>query len=169
MYLLMSEKGFFVGLSHKAAKAHCRKLSANERDIIQCATWKQAVNFVETFRGPRFLPSEIVLDKVVLWKKRQYVVLTDFSTGQSVRFCNQGTAILTLGTGKRITYKNCPTAILDSKKGVHLLCKMGELLFYDFEQRKVLKMTADKSLYYQNSACSGRWEKVSTTGKVSGS
>lgn len=163
MYLLVSEVGYYLGFSRAAVEERCKILRSKPSDVIDCFDIKE-VKWHIAFYLHKKLVRDVEFEKLVYWPEK--ISLVDLKAQITYLCFSDGTVWAHTKDGKSISYKICQDYSPDNKKSVKLLEKRGELLFYNFEERKVMKLTA-KGEVYRKTEYGMKWEKVSGSSKVS--
>lgn len=159
MYLIISQIGFFIGLSRAAAEAKCKLLKVQDGEIITCTSLEDATRCVKAF-GANSEPVNISINTVTYWRPIQKVLLVNPNTRESHCCYSDGTVIWKTKEGKEITYKNCQAGLNGPSKTVKLMKKFGSLYAYDFDEKKIIKTTSEGEIW-KKAEHDRRWEKVS--------
>lgn len=160
MYLVISQTGFFIGLSREAAEAKCRLLKVQKSEVISCANKEDASKCIKAF-GANSEPVDISINALTYWRPIQKIQLVNLSTGESHLCYSDGTVIWKTKNGKEIIYQNCQYGLVAPKKTVKLLQKFGVLLTYDFEDKMIIKVTKEGEIW-RKASNDKIWEKVSS-------
>lgn len=157
MFLIVGKVGYYMGLSMEAVQEHSNALRMGPGDVIWCRDLKDAKRCLEAYGGVG-AGDDLIVEKVVYWPRYAIQVICDLQTGTSYRCYEDGQVRVCTKDGSSYTYKICQGALCDSKKTVGLLKKHGELLFYNFDEGKIMKLTASHELYEKDQT-DWRWNK----------
>jgi len=163
MYLIVSDVGYYLGFSRAAVEARCKVLRSGPSNVIECIDIKEAKRHI-AFHIHKRSVRNIEFEKLVYWPGK--ICLINLKAGISYLCFGDGTVWAHTRNEKNVRYKICQNYSLDTKKSVKLLEKWGEFWFYNFEEKKAMKITAEGEVYIQTEE-SIVWEKVSRHKKVS--
>lgn len=130
-----------------------------KKDIIECLDIKDVGRCLAAWRV-NAEPVDIIINAITYWQPIQRVVLIDIPSGESFLCSSDGTVLWKRKNGKETAYKNCHSGVIDDKKTASLLRKKGFLIFYDFVQKKSIKLTKEGEIW-KKAEHDRRWEKVS--------
>lgn len=139
MYLIVSNVGFYLGLSRAATEAKCRGLKAQTRNIVACSDLEDAKRCIAAFQI-NAEPVDVMINRLTLWKPIQSIVLLDVQSGESFLCSSDGNVVWKQANGEELTYKICQTGKIGDKKTANLLRKKDFLIFYNFVQKRTMKI-----------------------------
>lgn len=137
MYLVVSEKGFYLGMSREDTAQKTRYLKKKQDDVIYVEDYNCAVRLIQSVK--KIESEQIRVGELFFWPMERRITYIDMKMHCHFLFQERHDVRVKLVSQKSLSYKNCPEKVFDSFKTVKIGKKIGYLLFYDFDNDQLLK------------------------------
>ena len=138
LYLVLSKKGYYCGMSMKAAELHRRYLKGTG-PVIQCWDKTDVIRCIK-MSGYRNLDDSISIGRIIWWPLK--VVIADLQEELQFTSYSDGETIVNGAVGEIGRFRVLKGRPVKDAGFVKLLRSCGGVAFYNFEEKAVVELKA---------------------------